>query len=427
MATSRTAWLWWATTRLALLLVMVTVETGVGFDLKYYRESLGDFGADGVAGTLREYPVPAFLVLAVPYVLLSLADATSYYSLFVIVLAVVLDATFLRVLLHHARGTDASVVGVVGGISLPAAAWLAAVPAIGSLTYARFDLLPGVLIGLALLALVDAPRRAAVLGALATGVKYWPALVLPTLAAPRSSRMRALAAGAATGAALVVVSLVLGGWDRIMSPLDYQGDRGLQIESIAATPAMVGWAAGPGEYDVFFSRALAWEIDGPGVSALITASTLATAGLLAAMIALWVLAWRRLGDARESLPATIWLILAAVSAFIIGGKVLSPQYLIWLLPAACAGLALLEEPVEHQRLRRWTLALLVTAALTHVVFPHGYHELIDHTSWTAVVVALLLVRNLLLLGLCGYAFASAARLVRRPRRRPTDPVATAAS
>lgn len=421
-ATARATWLWWATSRLLLLLVMVTVETGVGFDLEYYAESLGDLDADGVGGTLREYPVPGFLVLAAPYGILALFGATSYYPLLVIVLAVALDGVFLRVLL--ARSASAQP-GRIGGIPVPAAAWLAAVPAIGSLTYARFDLLPGMLIGLALLSLVDAPRRAAVLAALATGVKYWPALVLPTLAAPRSVRARVLVSGAVTGAALVGISLALGGVDRVLSPLDYQGSRGLQIESVAATPALVLWAAGPGEYDVFFSSALAWEIEGPGVSALITASTVATALLLAGMVASWVLAWRRLADARQSLPATIWLTLAAVSAFLIGGKVLSPQYLIWLLPAACAGLALLEEPHELRRLQRWTAVLLVTSVFTHVVFPHGYLELIEHTSWSGAVVALLAVRNLLLIGLCGYAFVSAARLVTRPRRRPRDPAASA--
>lgn len=419
---ARATWLWWATTRLLLLLVMVTVETGVGFDLKYYAESLGDLDADGVGGTLREYPVPGFLVLAAPYALLSLLGATSYYSLVVILLAVALDGVFLRALLARSASAQHS---RIGGIPVPAAAWLVAVPAIGSLTYARFDLLPGMLIGLALLSLVDAPRRAAVLGALATGVKYWPALVLPALAAPRSGRARVLVSGAATGAALVGISLVVGGVDRILSPLDYQGSRGLQIESVAATPAMVMWAAGPREYDVFYSDALAWEIEGPGVSALLTASSVATALLLAAMVASWVLAWRRLGDARQSLPATVWLTLAAVSAFLVGGKVLSPQYLIWLLPVACAGLALLEESHELRRLQRWTVVLLVTAVLTHVVFPHGYLELIEHTPWSGAVVALLAVRNVLLIGLCGYAFVSAARLVTRPRRRPRDPAATA--
>lgn len=422
MATARPAWLWWATTRLALLLVMVTVETGVGFDLKYYSESLGDLDADGVGGTLREYPVPGLLVLAAPYGLLALLGATSYYSLLVIVLAVTLDGVFLRVLLARSAGAEH---GRIGGVSVPAAAWLAAVPAIGSLTYARFDLLPGMLIGLALLSVVDAPRRAGVLGALATGVKYWPALVLPTLAAPRSSRVRVLLSGAVTGVALVGISLAVGGADRILSPLDYQGSRGLQIESVAATPAMVLWAAGPGEYDVFFSSALAWEIEGPGVSALVTASTIATTLLLAGMVALWVLAWRRPGDARQGLPATIWLTLAAVSAFLVGGKVLSPQYLIWLLPAACAGLVLLEDPHERRRLQRWTAVLLVTSVLTHVVFPHGYLELIEHTPWSGAVVVLLVLRNLLLIGLCGYAFVAAARVVTRPRRRPTDLAATA--
>ncbi len=422
MATTRTAWLWWATTRLVLLMAMLSVETGVGFDLNHYRESLADFGADGVDGTLREYPVPAFLVLAVPYALLALIDATSYYSLVVILLAVALDGAFLRVLLAR---KPVAAQGQIGGLPLPSAVWLAAVPAIGSLTYARFDLLPGVLIALALLALVDTPRRAAVLGALATGVKYWPALVLPTLAATLSSRVRVLVSGAATGAFLMAVSLLLGGWDRIVSPLDYQGDRGLQIESVAATPAMVRWAIDPAAYDVSFARALAWEIDGPGVSVLITVSTIATAALLLGMVALWVLAWRCLEDFRHSLPATIWLALAAVSAFLVSGKVLSPQYLIWLLPASCAGLALLEDADELRRLKRWTAALLVTAVATHVIFPHGYLELVEHTSWSGAVVGLLVLRNVLLVGLCGYAFVSATRLVTRPRRRPTDHAATA--
>lgn len=415
-ATTRLTWAWWAVSRFVLVLVLLTVESGVGFDLDYYADSIGDDGDDGVAGTLREYPVAAVLVLAAPYGLLALGGATAYFALVVIVLAVVLDGAFLRALLARATTRTRR----IGGVPLPAAAWLVAVPAIGSISYARLDLLPGVLIGLSLLSLADAPRRAAVLAAAATGVKYWPALVLPTLAAPRASRRRVLVTGAATGVGLVAVSLALGGWDRLLSPLDYQGSRGLQIESVAATPAMVGWALSPDRYDVFFPDSLAWEVDGPGVAALITASTALTAVLLLVMAVLWALAWRRLDDPHSSLAAATWLMLAGVCAFIIGGKVLSPQYLIWLLPLACAGLALLEESDELRRLLRWSAVLLLASVLTHVVYPHGYLELIDHTDWTGVVVTVLVVRNVLLVGLCGYAVVAAARLVTRAPRRPRD-------
>lgn len=422
MTPSRVVWWCWGLTRLAVLVALVTVETGAGSDLKYYDRSLADLGADGIAGTMREYPVPALVVLAAPYGLLALVGASAGYYLTVIVLAMALDGAYLGGLLRHSVSNAAA--GARVRPSAAVVAWLVAVPAIGSIAYARFDLLPGVLIGLAVLWLVDAPRHAALAVALATGVKYWPALVLPAFAAARSHRARFLTAGAVAGGVLVLTSLALGGWERIVSPLDYQDDRGLQIESVAATPAMLGWAAGPERYDVHYASSLAWEVDGPGVDALVHATTVATLLLLAVAAVLWVAAWRALRDAASALPAVVWLVLAAVSAFIVGGKVLSPQYLLWLLPVAAAGLAVLDDAVERRRLWWWTVGLLGATVLTHVIYPHGYRELLDHSGWSGTVVGVLLVRNLVLVALCGYAFVVAGRLVRSARRRPTGPPAT---
>ncbi|WP_141002953.1 glycosyltransferase 87 family protein [Nocardioides humi] len=406
-------WAWWGLTRLVLVVLLLTAESGSITDLNYYRASLDDLGAEGVGGTLAEYPVPAFLALAAPYALMAAIGATGEYRLLLIVLLLLLDAAFHRALLR--RG------------SVPAAwMWVAAAPALGAVTYARFDLLPGVLVGLALLRLVDAPRRAAVLAVLATGLKYSPALMLPALAAPAATRLRVVVGGAVAGIGLVAVSIAVGGWDRIVSPLSYQGDRGLQVESVAATPAMVRWALAPDGHRVFFAPSLAWEVDGPGTDALIVVSTVVTVLLVVVLGGLWLLAWLRLPDPRTGLPAVVWLTLGAIAAFVVSGKVLSPQYLLWLLPAACAGLALLEGR-DRQRLLRWSTVLLVATALTHVVFPHGYLELLDHSGWSIVVVAVLAVRNVLLVGLCAWALVAALQAVRRVPRRPRGRVASPAS
>lgn len=408
-------WSWWGLTRLTLVVLLMTGESGSISDLNYYKVSLDDLGAEGVGGTLAEYPVPAFLLLAAPYGLLSLAGATDAYQVLVLVLLLLLDGGFLSALVRRA------------GAGIPAIAWLVATPALGAISYARFDLVPGVLVALALLALVGAPRRAAVLAVLATGVKYSPALVLPALAAPAASRIRVVVSGALAGIGLVGVSVAVGGWDRILSPLTYQGDRGLQVESVAATPAMVRWAVAPGDDRIFFAPSLAWEIDGPWTGALLTISAVVTALLVVALVALWALAWIRLPDPRTGLPAVVWSTLGAISAFVVSGKVLSPQYLLWLLPAACAGLALLEG-ADRRRLGRWTAVLLLAALLSHVIYPHAYGAIIgEHSGWSLPVVAVLALRNLLVVGLCVSALVAAWGEIRRAPRRPRDPVASRVS
>lgn len=408
-------WALWGLTRLLLVLLLMTGESGSISDLNYYRASLDDLGSRGVGDTLAEYPVPAFLLLAAPYALLSLAGLTASYQVLVLVLLLALDAGFLAALVRRGR------------TATPALAWLVATPALGAISYARFDLVPGVLVALALFALVDAPRRAALLAVLATGVKYSPALVLPALAAPATGRVRVVVSGALAGIGLVAVSIAVGGWDRIVSPLAYQGDRGLQVESLAATPAVVRWALAPGDHEIFFAPSLAWEIDGPWTDVLLRVSVVVTVLLAAALVALWVLAWTRLPDARTGLPAVVWLTLAALSAFVVSGKVLSPQYLLWLLPAVCAGLAMLDGE-DQRRLGRWTAALLVAAVLSHVIYPHAYRALIDgHSGWSVPVAALLALRNLLLAALCVTALAAAWGAIRRVPRRPRDRAASPAS
>ena len=136
---------------------------------------------------------------------------------------------------------------------LPVLVWLLGVPLLGSTAYARFDLLPGVLCGAAVLLVARHPRTAAAVVAVATGVKLWPALVIPPLLAVARPRRAATAVLVGTGLALAGASVVLAGWGRLLSPLTYQSDRGLQIESVLATPAMLAWWHDPARWSVGYA------------------------------------------------------------------------------------------------------------------------------------------------------------------------------
>jgi hypothetical protein len=79
--------------------------------------------------------------------------------------------------------------------------------------------------------------------------------------------------------------------------------------------------------------------------------------------------------------------LASVVAFAALGKVLSPQYMIWLVPLVALALA--------WRMHALAAAAAAVIALTLVEFPSRYFDLVDRRPFPVAVVA---VRDALLLG-----------------------------
>jgi hypothetical protein len=125
--------------------------------------------------------------------------------------------------------------------------------------------------------------------------------------------------------------------------------------------------------------------------------TLSTMALVAVAAALTALAARR--------PTEDGLVLAALGitlAFVCLGKVLSPQYLCWLLPLAAVA------PAHRGAL---PAALIAAAALvTQLWFPGHYFDVVYQQGWAVLAVG---VRNALLLA----ALAATARaLARSPAR-----------
>ncbi|HEX6248625.1 MAG TPA: glycosyltransferase 87 family protein [Nocardioidaceae bacterium] len=405
----------WVLTRVLVVGLLQGRHAWVEGDLAYFAASLEAVDERGLGATLVEYPLPGVVVVALPWLLATVLGGVEAYGDVVLVLSLAADAAFTAVL--------ASVPGRGRWAAL--AVWLSAVPLLGATTYARFDLVPGVLAGVALLLLPRRPALAAAAGALATGLKLWPALVLPALAARTASRRIVLVVVTATGLVLAGGGLVAAGWGRLLSPLTWQAGRGLQIESVAATPVMVGWALDEHTYAVAFTEHNAFEVAGPGSTELLRAAEIGSLLALLGLVALWIAAFR--AGRALTLGTVAWLALAAVGVFMVTSKVLSPQYLLWLLPLTAAAVAL----HPGRALRAWAGLLLGVTALTQLVFPELYGHLAgrgDLTGWAVLVLA---TRNVLLVVLVAWAVVAAVRGVSaaarssasRPVRRGTSTAA----
>lgn len=194
----------------------------------------------------------------------------------------------------------------------------------------------------------------------------------------RSHLRVAVAAGAlAAAVALAPVGAVGLGTD---SWLGYSLERGVQVESVAASLAWVGQAVS-GEEHVYAYRFRSWELDGAGGAAAVS-SVLAVLGLAALALAAW----------RSRLDP--WLAsYAAVMLLLVGNKVLSPQFVTWAFPlAAVLG-------------GRWFLLHLGVMGVT--VWAYAVADTLDTAS--AVVV----VRNVVLVTAASAALWTCVRAGQR--------------
>ena len=174
-----------------------------------------------------------------------------------------------------------------------------------------------------------------------------------------------------------VPSYLLGG-EGFKESFTYHTDRGLQLESLASAVLLkLGWVR-----DIVF-RYGAWEVEGRGVGLLSTLS-LPVSGLLLLVTAIVMYRDHR---AQRFVAAKFPRYAAAfILAFMVGSKVLSPQYMLWLLPLlplAAGGL--------------WGVGIsgmfLVACWTTTQIFPEYYGNLM---RLEPEAINLLLLRDLLL-------------------------------
>ena len=280
--------------------------------------------------------------------------------------------------------------------------FVAAAPLLlGSVVLSRFDLWPAALTAAALALLAGGRSRlgAGTLG-LATAAKLYPAVIVPVALAHvwrvRGRREALLCAGAFAAVIAVIVLpfavIAPGGvWDAFWR----QAGRPLQIESLGAGVLLAAHHLFGLELTMESSHG-SQNLAGGAAGALAVLSTVLQVGALAAV---WV--WHARGPATRD--RLLLASAAAVCAFVAFGKVLSPQFLIWLIPLV---------PLVRGRRGLAASALLAAAlVLTQLWFPFRYWELAlefdTAASW------LVLARDLMLVAL---TVLLTARVRREPSR-----------
>lgn len=376
----RLLWLWWLIAHgfLLRLLVVNTVPDG---DVRYYFDAVS--GLNPIA--MREYPIvgtwPAYIALWV-----SNGSADHYLAMFSVVCCV-LDALFFAVILHAriAVSAQARIMAAVfwGGFSL----------SVGHVSVYRLDIFPSVVVGVAAICLFLAPRCSAALLAVSVMIKLWPGVLIVGLVDSIRRSRTYVRIGIFVAALVLITGVVVpfSGIDRLLSPFSYQGERGLQIESIAATPAM--WLANTtaaDTYVVFYAASKSYEISGPGVN---TAIGLSSILLLATLLSAALWAFRRLwvGGWNPDQTVVLWIFL--ILMLIISNKVFSPQYVVWLGPILAVALLRARNPQFPL-----TLAILTycMALLGQLVYPFHYHELTDNVGGISLGIFGLAARNILM-------------------------------
>jgi hypothetical protein len=295
--------------------------------------------------------------------------------------------------------------------------WIVFVVFMGPIAYFRFDMAPAVLAGAGAFLYKRRPALAGSLIACGAALKLWPALlVLPLLGLGRRGTRSAVGFGI-TGGALALTSLVFGGWERLLSPLTWQSNRGLQVESLAATPLMWLRSASRGrDWQVGLSVYNAFEITGPGVQVALQIASVATLlGFLLAIIIGVRAAWTV-----KRTPRTVAAVMLAIILIMIDvNKTLSPQYILWLggpLAALIGGSEDDSRPTLSWPVF-WALISFVLAFLTQVVYPLSYSQIVYGTG-VPQAVADLVLRNVLLVPFTAIVSWKAWSLTRRRRPKP---------
>lgn len=275
------------------------------------------------------------------------------------------------------------------------APYTVAVLAVGPIILEQFDIFPA---AFTLLAVVyySRSRDTAAWIFLALGVmtKVYPLLIAPVfllLDWRRGLRVRDVGRAAIAFTAtcfVVVLPLLVIAPTSLTRMLAFHAQRGIHLDSTYGSLAMVMDALNVSYVHVVFTFR-SWNLAGPVPDVLTRLSTPLLGVLLLGAYALIAKCLRTLGDESTRDVRVVATCSALVLlAGLVGSKVLSPQYLIWVVPLV----PLMTRP--HRYLAWGVFAL--TGLMTYYIYPLRYGDLMYHHE---SAIAALAARSLLLVAL----------------------------
>lgn len=377
----------------------------VANDVSYYGHHLWQL-EQGTPDVMMEYPPPAVWILHAIY---RIGGGWETWFPFYAGFFLILDAAVALSLYRERRWQGALF-------------WILFTGANGAIVWFRFDLLPSALVAWACLWIVSRPRLAGAMIGLGAAIKLWPALLIAPMLAPdprRSPGLQRLLGFLVVGGGLGIVSVLIEGLGRNLGPLTWQGDRGLQIESVPATWIMfVRTFTESPHWHIELSEFNALELFGPGVEATLTVASVLNVvwfGLTAWLT--FVLIRRKAGP-----DAILLAILAIVLTTIVVNKTLSPQYILWLGGPVAALLVRSGTGWLRRHLHVLAVSLVIIGALTQYTYPWGAYGIFALPLGSAPETSVLVLRNLAVVVLTGYAYWLTLRASRAPAEKdgPTD-------
>lgn len=297
--------------------------------------------------------------------------------------------------------------------------WVGFTALLGPVAMGRLDAVVAPLVVGALVVALRRPRMAAALLTAGAWVKAAPGALLLALVVVVRRPWREVMLPAALVCAGVVALVVLGGGrEHLLSFLTEQGERGLQAESVGATPWLLASLVDPEVGVELNAELITWEVHGPGAQGAADAlGVLFLVGIAAAGVFLWWCA-RRLGPrlwsdetARAQLLVRGALLIATL--LIVLNKVGSPQFIGWIAPPVAVALAL---RLPGWRSTAWFVAAI--AGATQLIFPWGYPQI---TTGGVGMTLVLAARNVALVVLAATVVLDLLRETHAPRLSSGDP------
>jgi hypothetical protein len=358
-----------------LIVALIAARVGA---LVYLLVSHQDTVDGGLVGDIRRYvemstaqgtPYRDFQVEYPPvtYGLIRLlTGANLYQSIAFIAISQFLCDLGIAVLLRWVWDRRAMVAYLALG--LPLMCW--------PFVYARIDLFSA-LLAVGGLALVRKGRDIEGGGLLAVAVlaKLWPFALAPVLIVER--RIRGLVAFVVAGATLAIAWIALAGSSGVRQVVSFRDATGWQVESV---PGILWHLHDPSRVK-FESGAFRTGVMPTWGRPLLTTLSLAF------IVLAWWLAARRRNDGADDHVVYALAPLVSVLSLLIFAPILSPQYVVWMLPFAALVAA-----------RGDRLVAGLTAAIT-VITTISYAFVIDAADGALWAIAPVLVRNILIVAL----------------------------